>query len=49
MGISYLYFFFCELPDGIFTLVFLLAVSLYLLIKGSLFLKETSPVSGPVW
>ena len=43
MCMSYLYFFLCELPGGVFTLGFLLAVSLYLTDKGLIVSEGNEP------
>lgn len=45
---SYLYFFLCELPGGVLTLEFLLAVSLYLTDKGLIVSEGSEPCVRPL-
>ena len=48
MRMSYLYFFLCELPGGVLTLEFLLAVSLYLTDKGLIVSEGSEPCVRPL-
>ena len=48
MGISYLHFLLCELPDCIFALDFLLAVGLYLIDRWLIVYEGNEPCVRPL-